>query len=124
MAQPTLSVKNKLINLDLQQTTHILEVKAKGIQGVAGSDREVNDSFETISKNLGGYSSTLSFDANNILQTVTYTTDTGTIIKTFSYDANGILTSVVLSGSLPDGVQTTKNFSYDSDGNLTGVSYS
>jgi hypothetical protein len=81
-------------------------------------------SFETISKNLSSYPSTLTY-TNDYLSNITYIVPSGVIVKSLYYTPAGQLTSIVLSGSgLPTGTQTTKTITYDTSGKLTGIIYS
>jgi YD repeat-containing protein len=81
----------------------------------------IQQTFETVNKNLAASGGVLAYDANDDLTTITY--DNG-IIKTLAYDAGGDLTSVTLSGNTPEGIDLVKTFSYDAGGNLTEFVYS
>lgn len=82
-----------------------------------------SNTFEIISKNIKSYPSSMSYDNNGSLLSITYTTNNGNIIKTFNRDINNKIVSITLSGSLPSGISTTKNFTYLDD-NLVAISYS
>lgn len=84
-------------------------------------DNYIQQEFETVSKNLKSFPSVLGYTADN-LTSITYTTDTGTIIKTLNYTGDN-LTSIVLSGDTPNGIDLTKTLSYVGD-NLTNITYS
>jgi YD repeat-containing protein len=75
--------------------------------------------FETVSKNLDAKDATFTYDGSGNLVTITYANG---IVKTLNYTA-GILTSIVLSGSIPSGILTTKTLTYDGSGNLTNTAY-
>jgi hypothetical protein len=88
----------------------------KGDPGVSGGA-----SFETTSKNLLAYPYTLNYTGTT-LNSIVYTTDTGTITKTLNYSGD-TLTSIVLSGDTPNGITLTKTLNYTGD-TLTSVTYS
>jgi YD repeat-containing protein len=75
--------------------------------------------FETVSKNLDAKNATFTYDMSGNLITITYANG---IVKTLNYTL-GILTSIVLSGSIPSGILTTKTLTYDMSGNLTNTAY-
>lgn len=94
---------------------------ARGATGASGSGGgEVN--FETVSQNLNDYPAAYAYDGQGRLSTVTYTTDTGSIVKTLNYTGDE-LTSIVLSGDTPPGIHLTKTLTYSS-GNLVSVATS
>ena len=124
MASPTLTVENKVANIGVNKITHVLRLSARGIQGIKGDLGNLSDSFGSVSNNLSDFPATFFYDANDVLTSIEYNSGTGTITKTLNYNNDGLLESVVLSGNLPAGIQTTQNLSYDSDGILTGISYS
>lgn len=100
-------------------TSTLTSVLAPFFRGPAGA---VEESFESVSKNLKTNPAVLNYTSGN-LTSVNYTTPTGSITKTLNYTA-GKLTSIVLSGSaLPENIQTTKTLQY-SDEALVGVTYS
>jgi hypothetical protein len=78
------------------------------------------ETFETVSRNLRSYPATLSYAAGE-LSAISYATPGGAAVKTFHRVA-GRLASIVLSGSLPAGIATTKTLSYTGD-SLTSVGY-
>jgi hypothetical protein len=80
-----------------------------------------NVSFETVSKNLNSYPSTINY-TGSVLTSIVYTVGSNSITKTLNY-TTGVLTSIVLSGTgLPSGISLTKTLNYTSN-NLTSVSY-
>ena len=91
----------------------------QGIQGIKGDTGEsFQESFETVSKNLKDYPSTLNYTNGKFTSTV-YTLPTGTITKTPYYTGDK-LTSIVLSGDTPSGINLTKTFTYtDTSINIT-----
>ena len=86
---------------------------------VAGSTA-IEKTFEYINKNLKSYPYVFNY-SGDILISVVFTVGLSTITKTFNYTL-GKLTSIVLSGALPSGIQTTKTFNYTGE-TLTSVSY-
>ncbi len=78
-------------------------------------------SYETISKNLKQYPATLNYTGNRI-DSIVYTTETGTITKTFSYSGLTLL-SITLSGDTPAGIDLVKTFNYTLD-KVSSYSYS
>jgi hypothetical protein len=78
------------------------------------------ETFETVSRNLRSYPATLSYAAGE-LSAISYATPGGAAVKTFNRVA-GRLASIVLSGSLPAGIATTKTLDYTGDA-LTSVGY-
>jgi hypothetical protein len=92
------------------------------VESSAGFVSAIGSTFETVSKNLSAYPSTLAYSGGN-LSSITYALGGGlTIVKTFSYTGSN-LTSIVLSGYTPGGISLTKTLTYSS-GNLVGISYS
>jgi hypothetical protein len=83
-------------------------------------NNKIGNSFETVSKNLREFPYTLTYTLG-VLTSITYTVPSGTIVKTLNYTL-GVLTSVVLSGTLPSGILTTKTLTYTL-GVLTSVAY-
>jgi hypothetical protein len=95
---------------------------AQWIESSAGYLAGVGTTFETVSKNLKAYPSTLAYSGGN-LTSITYALGGGlTIVKTLAYTGSN-LTSIVLSGSTPSGISLTKTLTY-SAGNLVGITYS
>lgn len=82
---------------------------------------KLQDSFETISKNLKTWDYELQYTAG-VLTKIIYTNGVDSIEKTLNY-TSGVLTSIVLSGDTPVGISLTKTLTY-SAGQLTQVSYS
>ena len=70
--------------------------------------------FEGVSKNLGSYPATFSFNTDGTIHTITYTSPTGSIVKTFTWNADGTPSTVVLSGATPSGIALTKSFTWSS----------
>lgn len=98
---------------------YLIEVKGgfKGIQGLPGS---IENSFEATNKNLDSNDAVLAYNGSGKLATITYADG---VLKTLNYTGTQ-LTSVVLSGSIPSGILTTKTFTYNGSGKLVGVAYS
>ena len=81
----------------------------------------VQDTFETVSKNLKAYPASFNY-TSGVLTSIVYTLPSGTITKTLNY-TSGILTSIVLSGNTPSGIDLTKTLGY-TGGGLTSITYS
>jgi hypothetical protein len=80
------------------------------------------NSFEYVSKNLKSYDNTLTYNGNKI-DVITYDLGGGLFIyKTFSYTGNNV-TLIVLSGDIPEGIDTNKALTYTAN-KLTSVNYS
>jgi len=93
-----------------------------GDKGDKGDPGEVEDSFETLSKNLKVYPYTLTYGVDGV-DTIVYDLGGGlSITKTFNYTL-GVLTSIVLSGDTPVDIDLTKTFHYTGV-DLTSVTYS
>jgi hypothetical protein len=90
-------------------------------QGAASGSSSSQEAFETVSKNLKSFPYVITYNGSDI-DYITYTTDTGTIVKTFNYTL-GVLTSLTLSGATPSGISLTKTFHY-SGSILTSFTYS
>lgn len=97
------------------QTTFILS-PGRGPKGDIGSG--FDESFETYSKNLGDSNPTPTYSGGR-LASISYANG---VIKTLNYTGER-LTSIVLSGSLPYGLPTTKTLNYDLNGNWIGSTY-
>lgn len=83
---------------------------------------DIAPTFETVSKNLKGYSYVLNYSLG-VLTSIVYNLGGGLLItKTLNY-TSGTLTSIVLSGDVPGGIALTKTLNYTL-GKLTGISYS
>jgi hypothetical protein len=78
----------------------------------------LEDTFESVSKNLKSINSTLNYSSDR-LTSIVYANG---VTKTLNYSGD-TLTTVVLSGSTPGGISLTKTFTYSGD-TLTGVAYS
>lgn len=87
--------------------------------GVAG---EAAETYETINRNLKANDATFFYTVDSDIDYIEYNTPGGTITKTFNYDVDSNITSVVLSGDLPGGVDTTKSFSYTGE-DISNIAY-
>jgi hypothetical protein len=87
----------------------------------AALDLKLENSFETISKNLKSFNYTFNY-TGELLSSITYDTLDGDIIKTFNY-TDDKLTSIVLSGEIPLGIYSTKTFTYSGE-ELINITYS
>lgn len=82
------------------------------------------DTFETFSKNLKAYNKTVNYDANNDITTVVFDLGGGLqVTKTYNYLPNNDIDSIVLSGDIPNNINTTKTLSYNND-NVVAITYS
>lgn len=81
----------------------------------------ISQTFESVNKNLPSSDATLTYDANDDLTEVEYSSG---VVKTLTYNAGGDLITVVLSGDTPENIMLTKTLGYDVSGNLTSVTYS
>ena len=97
-------------------------VPVKGDAGPAGPSGTLEDNFETVSKNIKQYPSSLGYTSGDLTSVVYDLGGGDSITKTLNY-TSGDLTSIVLSGDTPNGIDLTKTLTYTS-GNLTGISYS
>ena len=84
-------------------------------------DPPIKDAFETVSKNLKSWDSTLTYTGSS-LTSIAYTDGVSTITKTLNYTSNK-LTSVVLSGDTPLGIDLTKTLTYTGN-KLASTTYS
>lgn len=75
-------------------------------------------SYETVAKNLDADGAVFSYDINGNLDMITYASG---VTKTFVYSGDD-LSQVILGGSIPPGIATTKAFVYAS-GVLTNINY-
>lgn len=78
--------------------------------------------FETVSKNILSYPYVPTYLLNGLINYITYTVGTGTIVKTYNYSGN-LVSSIVLSGDTPAGISLTKTFNYTGSV-LTSITYS
>ena len=81
----------------------------------------VQETFETVSKNIKAWDVTLNYTGGNLTSLV-YSYGANTITKTLGYTGD-LLTSVVLSGNTPSGIDLTKTLIYTGD-TLTSINYS
>lgn len=92
-------------------------VQTTGARGPAGS---VEETFESVSKNIKAWPSTFSY-SSGVLQSITFAKDSESVTKSFNY-TSGKITSVTLSGDTPESIPLTKSISY-SGSQITSVSY-
>ena len=109
-------------DLNLLQVLYANLVIGTGtISGSLVSGEYIEQSFETISKNLNQYPYSLNY-YSGVLTSVIYSLGTGlNISKNLEYNNSGLLVKVSLSGSVPS-ISLNKNLLY-SGSNLTGVYY-
>jgi hypothetical protein len=79
--------------------------------------------FESVSQNLDDWDKEFYY-TGDILDEIHYSLLGDLIIKSFYYNIDDMLTSIVLTGDLPPGINTTKTFTYDINNNLTEIIYS
>jgi hypothetical protein len=105
---------------------------ANGSSGAAGQILTSNGSgiywadpaqtYETVNKNLKSYDASYTY-SGEILQSILYTiSPVSSITKTFNY-SNNVISSIVLSGSTPQGIDLTKTLNY-SNGFISSIVYS
>lgn len=78
----------------------------------------IESSFETVSSNLSNYDNTLNYNGSGDITDIVYSNG---VTKTFNYTGADI-TSIVLSGSTPNGIELIKTLTY-TNGDVTGITY-
>ena len=90
----------------------------------AGVSIGVQETFETVNRNLRASGGTVTYDNKRNITSVDY----GDIVKTFTYgtgNASDEIQTITLSGpGLPVGIDLTKNFVYNNKGDIESWSYS
>jgi hypothetical protein len=81
----------------------------------------VQQSFETVSRNLVSADAVLNYSESGDLSSIEYSNG---ITKTLTYNAGGDLITITLSGSTPSGIDLVKSLGYSGSGDLVSVSYS
>lgn len=113
------------VNRDLQELqvlyTNLVLAGLSGSSSVTGA--YLSETFETISKNLKQYGSSIYYSGEYISQITYEITDTTYINKYINYDLSGYITSIYISGNPSLNINSTKYFYY-SGSYLTGTSYS
>lgn len=94
------------------------DLTAVNVQAAIDQVAAKTNTFETVSTNLASLDSTLIYTSGNI-SSIVYSNG---ITKTFNYTGDDI-TSIVLSGSTPNGIDLTKTLTYTA-GDVTGIAYS
>jgi hypothetical protein len=109
-------------DLNLLQVLYAnLVIGTGAVSGSVVSGDYIEQSFETVSKNLNQYPYSLNYYSGT-LTSVVYSISTGlNISKNLEYNNSGLLIKVSLSGNVPS-VSLNKNLLY-SGSNLTGVYY-
>lgn len=97
-------------------------VELTSASGGGLTSAEIQESFETISRNLKCYPAALNYTGDRLTSTVYTVPAGGSITKTFSYTDDRLM-AVILSGNTPGGIALTKAFTYSGD-TLTGIVYS
>lgn len=117
------------------QSTDELIISRMGIVGKATAQEiadlnqtsvggTIENTFETFSKNLKDYNKTITYNSNEDVSTVTYDLGAGLqVTKTYNYLLNGDVDTIILSGDLPNNINTTKTLSYSND-NVVAITYS
>lgn len=106
--------------VSVSQSSVFQAVVSPAVPPSSGDSTPAPETYETVSKNLRSYPATLTYSAGE-LASISYATPGGAVVKTFVRSA-GRLASIVLSGSLPAGIATTKTLGYTGD-TLTSVGY-
>lgn len=102
--------------------TDQISVYQSGFEASGEQSSSIEDTFETISKNLSSHPSVINYAGGDITSIV-YNLGAGqSINKTLNY-TNGDITNVVLSGNTPQGISLTKTLTY-TDVNITSITYS
>ncbi len=98
----------------------VKKVKKEYIGGGGGSSSSggLSDSFETVSANLSAYDYTINYNGLGDVSSIVYSNG---VTKTFNYTGSDI-TSIVLSGSTPNGIELTKTLTY-TNGDVTNITY-
>lgn len=111
-----------LVDISVAEAEELIQVAInEGPEGPQGPPGTVEDTFETISKNIKAYPFTIEYFEGNPIRIIYDLGGDESVIKTFGY-TDELLTSITLSGNVPNGITLIKNLNY-SQGNLVGVSY-
>lgn len=117
-------------NIELvKEDVHTLQtLYANIVLGVTGSisnsSSGLQETFETINKNLKQYNYSMSYDTGSYLTGIRYTiSSTSFVNKKLEYNVSGLLTGIELSGVPLPSTSLRKYFLYSGE-TLTGVIYS
>lgn len=102
----------------LDESNVFVTVSTQGERGPAGS---VEESYESVSKNIKAWNSTFNW-VDGSLSSISYSDGISTILKSFSY-SSGLLTQITLSGDTPLSASLTKSINYVS-GKPATITYS
>jgi hypothetical protein len=86
-----------------------------------GSGGGIAASFESVNKNLQQWDYAISYNVDDSVDEITYTSGLNTIVKTFGYTGDKI-TTITLSGDTPAGIDLIKTLTYTGD-KLTSIAY-
>lgn len=92
-----------------------------GDQGPAGEGAIIT--FESVSKNLKAYPFVVSYDGGEI-SSIVYDLGGGLEITKSFHKTGDLLTTIILSGDIPEGIDTIKTLLYDVGDNYIGAVYS
>lgn len=76
-----------------------------------GNGGSLSDTFETVLRNIKCYPSAVTYNVDNLIDTVVYTLPAGSITQNVTYTGRYIST-IVLSGDTPSGIDLVKTFNY------------
>jgi len=102
----------------LDETNVSITIATQGERGPSGS---VEESFETVSKNIKAWPATFNW-VDGSLSSIVYSDGVSSITKSFSY-SGGYLTQITLSGDTPLSASLIKSIVYSS-GKPATISYS
>lgn len=85
---------------------------------IISSSGSSQSSFETVSSNQSAYDYEINYNGSGDVSSIVYSNG---VTKTLNY-TSGDVTSIVLSGSTPNGIELTKTLSYTS-GDITSINY-
>jgi hypothetical protein len=81
----------------------------------------IQESFESVNKNLQQWDYAITYNVDDSVDEITYTSGLNTIVKTFGYTGDKI-TTITLSGDTPAGIDLIKTLTYTGD-KLTSIAY-
>jgi hypothetical protein len=108
-----ISLNNSFITIDTS-ITNLYNYNIVQDASINELSFKIKDTFENVSKNLKSYPSTFYYNVDDVLTSIIYITNDGSILKTLNY-ANDKLDSIVLSGDVPNGIELTKKMKYIGD---------
>lgn len=94
-----------------------------GISGATSTASGLQETFETLNKNLKQYNYKLYYDTGSYLTGILYNISNSSYVnKKLTYNASGLLTKIELTGNPLPSTSLNKNFYYSGE-TLTGVTY-